>query len=155
MYQIEVKRHLIEKRFNPSDGWVVTVDLDAMEMGKGPYNTQHKRDSALIHRQWMENNGITIHAHKKFGRADVVATHSNHGTVLVECEGDTRKQKEQAIYSALGQLLLQMDGEARRYGLAVPNSSEWEIQVNKIPNHVKKMLNLTIYLVSDPGVKEK
>jgi hypothetical protein len=155
MYQIEVKRNLIEKLLNPSDGWAVTVDLDAMEMGKGPDNTQHKRDSAALHRQWMEDNGIRIQAHKKFGRADVVATHPDHGTVLVECEGDACKQKEQAMYSALGQLLLYMDGDVRRYGLAVPNSSEWEIQVNKIPDHVKKILNLTVYLVSDSGVREK
>jgi hypothetical protein len=48
-----------------------------------------------------------------------------------------------------------MDGEVRRYGLAVPDSSEWRSQVNKIPDHVKKILNLTVYLVSDSGVREK
>jgi hypothetical protein len=30
MYQLEVKRYLIELMFNPSDGWKVIVDIDAM-----------------------------------------------------------------------------------------------------------------------------
>ena len=59
------------------------------------------------------------------------------------------------MYSALGQLLLKMDGEVRRYGLAVPDSSEWRSQVDKIPDHVKKILSLTVYLVSASGVEEK
>ena len=57
--------------------------------------------------------------------------------------------------SALGQLLLKMDGEVRRYGLAVPHSSEWRSQVGKISDYMKKTLNLTIYLVSASGVEEK
>lgn len=30
MYQLEVKRYLIELMFNPSDGWKGIVDIDAM-----------------------------------------------------------------------------------------------------------------------------
>jgi hypothetical protein len=48
-----------------------------------------------------------------------------------------------------------MNGEERRYGLAVPNSPEWRIQTDKIPDHVKKVLSLTVYLVSDSGVEER
>jgi hypothetical protein len=44
----------------------------------------------------MEDNGITIGAHEKFGRTDVVATHPSHGTVLIECEADANRQREQA-----------------------------------------------------------
>lgn len=152
VHQIEVKRYLIERRFNPSRGWTVTVHLDGMEKGT---HLQDKRDCAALHGQWMEDNGITIGAHEKFGRTDVVATHPSHGTVLIECEADTNRQREQAMYSALGQLLLKMDGEVRRYGLAVPDSSEWRSQVDKIPDHVKKILSLTVYLVSASGVEEK
>ena len=47
------------------------------------------------------------------------------------------------------------DGEVRRYGLAVPHSSEWRSQVGKISDYMKKTLNLTIYLVSASGVEEK
>lgn len=34
MYQIQVKLNLIKKEFLPEDGWEVTVDIDAMEMGE-------------------------------------------------------------------------------------------------------------------------
>jgi hypothetical protein len=50
MYQIEVKRYLVEHHFHPKDGWSVTVDLDAMEMGKGGKHPQGKRELALHHR---------------------------------------------------------------------------------------------------------
>ena len=31
MNQLEVKRWLMEHRFPPSEGWYLTVDIDAME----------------------------------------------------------------------------------------------------------------------------
>ena len=43
MYQVEVKRCLIQLQFAPSDGWAVTVDLDPMERGKGKQNVDEKR----------------------------------------------------------------------------------------------------------------
>ena len=34
MYQLEVKRYLVEHQFPPTDGWEVTVDVDAMERAR-------------------------------------------------------------------------------------------------------------------------
>ncbi len=61
MYQVEVKRYLIEHRFHPENGWNVTVDLDPMEMGKGGQNPPEKREIALYHRNWMEESAGFIH----------------------------------------------------------------------------------------------
>ena len=41
MYQLEVKRYLVETQFNPDKVWHITTDIDAMERAKG---TQHKAD---------------------------------------------------------------------------------------------------------------
>lgn len=86
MHQIEVKRHIIEMLFPTSDGWDVTVDLDAMEMGKGKQNSDVKREIAQTHRKWFENNGVHIGADERFGRADIVARHSEKGCFIIECE---------------------------------------------------------------------
>ncbi|CAB1065512.1 hypothetical protein D1BOALGB6SA_10309 [Olavius sp. associated proteobacterium Delta 1] len=156
MYQVEVKRYLIEHRFHPSDGWSVTVDLDAMEMGKGGQNPPEKREIALHHRNWMEEAGVTIGPHPEYGRVDIVAEHTEHGTFLIEAEGDTSKQKEQSMYSALGQSIIMMKNQYKgfTYGLAFPDDDTWIIQANKIPNHVCSLLNLRLYLVSQHRVKD-
>jgi len=154
MHQIEVKRHLIERLFHPSHGWAVTVDLDAMELGKGAQNTREKRKVAETHRRWMEDNGIAISPHAEHGRADIVAQHSIHGKWLIECEGDTSKQREQAMYSSLGQLILLMADSRSHYALAVPHSDEWSSQVAKIPKFVRDALALKVFLVSDENIKE-
>lgn len=75
MYQIEVKRYLIEKRFPPGEGWTITVDVDAMEKGKGNQNPQKKRDIAMRQLEWMEKEGVTIAPHPVYGRVDIVAEH--------------------------------------------------------------------------------
>lgn len=99
---------------------------------------------------------MTIGAHPRFGRADVVAEHPAEGTVVVEVEGESSRQKEQALYSALGQAVLLMKDfdEQVRYAVAVPNSPEWERQVEKVPAAVAARLKLRLYLVSESGVKE-
>ncbi|NWF77801.1 MAG: hypothetical protein HXY36_04330 [Chloroflexi bacterium] len=156
MNQIEVKYHIIEKRFHPSDGWNVTVDLDPMEMGKGRQNAGQKGALAQTYRKRLEDIGVRIGADKEFGRTDIVARHPEKGCFIIECEGDTRKQKEQAMYSALGQLLVKMfAGYARTcYGLAVPKSNGWRKQLSKIPKTVCQRLNLKLYLVSGSAVQE-
>ena len=150
MNQIEVKYHIIEKLFLPSVGWSVTVDLDPMEMGKGKQNPDGKRALAQTYRKLLENIGVHIGADERFGRADIVARHPEKGCFIIECEGDTRKQKEQAMYSALGQILLIMSAQdaETHYGLAFPNSDEWRKQLSKIPKTVCQKLNLKLYLVS-------
>jgi hypothetical protein len=156
MYQIEVKRHLIEKRFPPSEGWKVTIDIDAMEMGLGDQNPPEKQ--AIVNKQleWMEKQGVTIAPHPEYGCVDIVAEHSEYGRFLVEAEGDTRRQKVQAIYSVLGQVIIMMEERQQRitYGLAVPDEMAWINQISKIPKHVCDLLNLRLYLVSKDGVKE-
>ena len=156
MYQIEVKRHLIEKRFHPENGWKVTVDIDAMEMGKGNQNSQEKRDIASHHKRWLENAGVSISTHPKYGRVDIVAEHNQYGQFLIEVEGDTRRQKEQSMYSALGQVIIMMKDQHRNitYGIALPDDTAWVTQINKIPEHVCNLLNLRLYLVSGHRVRE-
>jgi hypothetical protein len=154
MNQIEVKYHIIEKLFLPSVGWSVTVDLDPMEMGKGKQNPDGKRALAQTYRRLLENIGVHIGADERFGRADIVARHPEKGCFIIECEGDTRKQKEQAMYSALGQTLLMMSTQDAgiHYALAVPNSDEWRKQLSKIPKTVCRKLHLKLYLVSDAKI---
>ena len=76
-------------------------------------------------------------------------------TVVVEIEGDSSRQQEQALYSALGQavLLMTTDGDIR-YGLAVPDTPSWERQMAKIPADICDRLSLTLSLVGETGVRE-
>ena len=156
MYQIEVKRHLIEKQFSPSEGWKITVDIDAMEKGLGNQNPPEKRELAKLQLEWMEKQGVTIAPHPDYGRVDIVAEHPKYGRFLVEVEGDTSRQKEQAMYSALGQTIIMMKEQEQEftYGLAVPDDMAWINQIAKIPKHVCNLLNLRLYLVSKEGVRE-
>jgi hypothetical protein len=103
MYQIEVKRYLVQQKFSPELGWKVNVDLDAMELGKGDQHPEGKREIAEIHHKWMTEQGIAVGAHPQFGRVDIVSEHKSQGIHIIEVEGDTSKQKEQVLYSSLGQ----------------------------------------------------
>ena len=49
MYQIKPKRLLVEYSFPTAEGWDVTIDVEAMKMGKGNQNTQEKRDAADVY----------------------------------------------------------------------------------------------------------
>jgi len=99
---------------------------------------------------------VTLGAHPKFGRADVVAEHPTHGTVVVEVEGESSRQREQAMYSALGQLVLLMHDleDSTSYAIAVPDSPDWERQLAKVPSAVAQKLRLRLYLVSESGTRE-
>jgi len=85
---------------------------------------------------------------------DVVAEHVHEGLRLIEVEGESSRQKEQSLYSALGQLLLSMKLWNRQvaYGIAVPDTSEWTNQVQEIPLEVTNRLQLWRYLVSSNSV---
>lgn len=154
MYQLEVKRWLVAHRFPPSDGWQVHVDVDAMERAKGGQHKPDKAARASAAEAALKNMGATIGAHDEFGRADIVAEHPKQGLFIVEVEGNSARQKEQAVYSALGQLILQIDGRSHGFVLAVPDESTWEKQIHKIPSHARTMLGLTCVLVSEHGVRE-
>ena len=144
VHQIEVKRSLVEHRFPSSEGWTVIVDLDPMELGKGGKHPAGKSAVAESCLAWFEAAGIQIGKDEQFGRADVVARHPVRGTVVVEVEGDSSKQKEQALYSALGQLLLLMGpgSQQRSFAVAVPDSPPWERQLAKVPARVRDLLQL-------------
>jgi hypothetical protein len=156
MYQLEVKRYLIELMFNPSDGWKVIVDIDAMELAKGPQHKDGKKQRVMDAEKRLNELGVEIRVHPKYGRADVVASHPKKGTFLIEVEGKSSKQKEQAIYSALGQIVLLMNEDNNKvfYGLAVPDQPEWERQLKKVPRRVKELLSLRCILVSEENVRE-
>jgi hypothetical protein len=57
------------------------------------------------------------------------------------------------VYSALGQLVLQMQGGKHSFAIAVPDEPLWEKQVRKIPVHVRRILSLSCLLVSERGVR--
>ena len=154
MYQLEVKHWLVAQYFNPINGWNVTVDVDAMERAKGPQHKPGKADRALLAEEKLLSIGAKIGAHPEFGRADIVAEHPISGLFLVEVEGNSSRQKEQAVYSALGQLVLQMHGRPHKFMLAVPDEPEWELQLKKIPRHAKDVLGLSCVLVSEHAVRE-
>lgn len=156
MHQIEVKKYLVEHRFHPKDGWQVYVDLDAMEMAKGGTHPQGKREAAQRCRLWMENVGVTIGPHPTSGRTDLVAKGTDGHLFLVEVEGDTSRQPEQAMYSALGQtiLLIKQNTDSVTYGLAVPGDASWEYQLRKIPAIVLTALRVKLFLVSTSNVRE-
>jgi hypothetical protein len=153
MYQIEIKRWLVQHQFNPEFGWRVHVDIDAMERGKGPQNSEEKRIRASIAETALLELGATLKPHPTFGRVDVVAEHPMHGIVLIEVEGQSSRQLEQAVYSSVGQLITLMNGETQQFALAVPDSPEWQRQIAKIPSLVKTKLGLSCYLVSENACK--
>jgi hypothetical protein len=156
MYQIEVKRFLIEYVFPTRDGWNVTIDVDAMEMGLGNQNPPEKRDAAAVCDAWLRGNGVTIGAHAIYGRIDLAAERGGQN-FLVEVEGDSSRQREQAFYSALGQTIILMTGVPNHttYGVAVPDSPDWEYQIDKLPAYVRGLLRMNLYLVSPNGVRTK
>ncbi|BCK11828.1 hypothetical protein D2926_19155 [Vibrio cholerae] len=155
MYQLEVKFNLVKHHFSPSDGWQVLVDVDAMELAKGPQHPAEKKARVEKAEEKLLALGANIGAHPKYGRVDVCAIHPTKGTYLVEVEGQSSKQKEQAMYSALGQTLLQMnEPNAVKYCIAVPDEDKWQVQIEKIPSYIKTLLNLSCLLVSVDGVRE-
>jgi glutathionylspermidine synthase len=153
MYQIEVKRFLVEYAFPTADGWTVTIDVDAMEMGKGNQNKQEKRDAAAACDAWLRANNVTIGAHELHGRIDLAAE-KNGQHYLIEVEGDSSRQKEQAFYSAIGQTLLLMNAQRDEatYGVAVPDSPQWRYQIDKLPQYVRGLLRMNLYLVGADSV---
>jgi hypothetical protein len=154
MYQIEVKRYLVEHMFPTADDWNVTIDVDAMEMGLGNQNPQRKRDIAYQCELWLRTEGVTIGAHAIHGRIDIAAER-NGQYHLIEAEGDSARQREQAFYSAIGQTLLQMNASPQNtiYGVAVPDSPQWQYQLDKLPAYVRGILCMNLYMVSPNGVR--
>jgi hypothetical protein len=156
MYQLEVKRWLVAYRFPIAEGWEVTVDIDAMERGLAGQHPPEKKAVAQECESWLRLQGAKLVGHPLYGRADLVASKDGLGTFVVEAEGDSSRQKEQALYSALGQIVLSMGDSSPTisYGLAVPDSAQWEAQLRKIPQRVRDILKLELLLVSQHGVRQ-
>ena len=80
---------------------------------------------------------------------------------MIEVEGESGRQRELALYSSLGQLLLSMKiwNDDMAYGIAVPDTREWWRQMEKIPLELTKRLRLWRYSVGansctsvEPGI---
>lgn len=155
MYQLEVKRWLVQYYFPPSNGWKVFVHIDPMERAHGGLHKPDKAARACIAENALKRMGATTNAHPEFNRVDIVAIHPDHGIYIVEVEGKSSRQKEQAVYSALGQLMLRMQGEKQKFVLAVPDQPAWEKQIKKIPANIKRLMNLHSLLVSEQKVREE
>lgn len=155
MYQLQVKRWLVFHKFPVADGWDVTIDIDSMERGEKGQHPPDKRQIAAECETWLRTQGVKIVAHPLYGRADLVAAKEGVGTLVVEIEGDSSRQKEQAMYSALGQVVLSMGDPSTQitYALAVPDSEQWERQLKKVPNRIRELLRLQLWLVSETGVR--
>ena len=148
MYQLEVKAALVRNHFRKSDGWRVTVNVDAMERAKGGQHPDGKRERVQIAEAELRDKlSATIGIHPEFRRTDVVAEHRALGTVLVEVEGESRKQREQKWYSAFGQLVTEMSQfeDSIAYAIAVPDSPQWKRQLDKIPAAMAERLRLHLY----------
>lgn len=156
MYQIEVKALLVKHRFRPSAGWRVTMDLDAMELGIGGIHPPGKLERAADLKKALHTEGVTLGAHPDYKRADLVAVHSAEGTWVLEVEGDSGRPPLQAMYSSIAQVMLAMTrfGSDIAYGIAVPDSPEWERQLRKVPAPAQQRLGLRLLLVSSESVRE-
>ena len=126
-----------------------------MERGDKGQQPVGKQAIAAVCESRLRAKGVKVVGHPDFGRVDLVAYKEDVGTVLVEVEGDTSRQKEQAMYSALGQIVLSMSNPSSKItcALAVPDDLKWEIQMRKVPDEIKRLLRLQLWLVSETGVR--
>jgi hypothetical protein len=149
LYQLEVKLGLAKGAFPPGSGWRLTMHIDPMERGVGGKHPPGKVKRVNAALSELRELGVVIGTHKQFGPVDVVADHEQGALRLIEVEGESGRQREQALYSSLGQLLLLMKlwSDNVGYGIAVPDTREWVRQVRKIPTDLSKRLHLSRYLV--------
>src|SRR5215213_3296741 len=106
MYQVELKRALIQHLFSPEEGWSVVVHLDPMELARGGSHPSGKAEAAQDCVEWFHEKGVRMEVDREYGKADLVARHPDHGIVIIEVEGKSRRLRTQAFYSALGQSLV-------------------------------------------------
>ncbi len=157
MYQLEVKATLVEQRFPVAGGWSVTVDVDAMELARGGTHPADKLLRVEAAYERLRRLGATLGTrHPTYGRADIVAEHATLGTVIVEVEGSAARQREQAMYAAIGQLLVSMkhDHDRVTYAIAVPDTQLWRHQLAKIPLVVLAKLKLRLFCVGPCAVAD-
>src|SRR6266542_1234719 len=119
MYQLQVKRFLVQHVFPPTSGWQVSIHIDAMERDEKGEHSPDKRQLAAESEAWLKKAGVEIGEHEQWGLADLVARHDVFGTYIIEVEGEASKQREQQMYSALSQVVLSMGQERRDVTYAV------------------------------------
>src|SRR5712664_655216 len=149
LYQLEVKLGLARFAFPASTGWRVTMHIDPMEKGVGGGQARGKVKRANEALRQFRSLGVLIEAHNLYGPVDIVAEHEKGHMRLVEVEGESGRQREQALYSALGQLLISMKiwNDQVTYGIAVPDTGAWWRQLQKIPLELTNRLRLWRYSV--------
>lgn len=152
IYQVEVKRHLAA--YLKAKGYEVGVHLDPMEICRGGNHPPGKLEKAEECLEWFGNHGVVCAVDRDYGKADLVARHETMSTLVVEVEGKGSKPKSQALYSALGQLLLRKYGEYPRasFALAVPDDRQWINQLARMPASLCEEQCLALYLVSSDRV---
>ena len=84
---------------------------------------------------------------------DFVAEQASSHRHLIEVEGDSSRQKDQALYSCLSQLVMVMKswGEWDHYGIAVPGTPGWQRQLARIPREVRERLSIDLYVAPPSG----
>lgn len=156
MDQIEVKQKLAELRFPPAGGWRLSVHLDGMERCSGENHPVRRREAANRCIGWFDTNGVMIRGDEQLGKADFVARHDNGDFYLIEVEGDSSRQPDQAMYSALGQLLIRRYlAPDARIGIAVPDSEKWRRQLGRLPAKLLEDLGLHLFFVGEDSVQEQ
>lgn len=132
------------------------VHLDPMEMGKGPQQSKNYKKINVSRDciAWFKKESILIDKATGSGKIDLVAKKTDGHIYYIEVEGDSSKQTEQAVYSALGQLIFKMKQFDKKvtYAIAAPNSDTWKANLIKIPIEVCAKLNITRYLVAQNAV---
>jgi hypothetical protein len=155
MYEAEVKWRLVQYRFPPSEGWQVTVHLDPMELARGGTHPTGKAEAAALALAGLNSLGVTIGIDRAF-QADIHASHPSKTDYVVEAKGESELQKEVALYSALGQLILKVGPPPWQHinALAFPDSPLWERQFAKVPHWLFSHSSLQLLLVSPEGVRQ-
>ena len=155
MYEAEVKFHLVKQRFNPAEGWAVTVHLDPMELCRGGSHPPDKQAAAAAALAGLKALGVEIGVDRHFG-VDIRAQHPDAGRYLVEAKGRSSIQKELALYSAFGQLVTKIGTPPwqSRHALAFPDCPKWQRQAEKLPRWLLSTAKLEIWLVSERGIRD-
>lgn len=109
MRKIEAKAALVSNVFPKSAGWRLTVNIDSSERSQGDVPAAQREGASNAESQLVEL-GAKIGSHPRFGPKDIVAEHDVLGTLVIKVLGDSSRLDSEALYSAMGQLILLMDG---------------------------------------------
>ena len=150
MYKLEIKAALISAKFLPGNGWAVCVNIDGSEKGLKDANKRARVEPA---ERIIRSAKVRIGRHSVFGAKDIVAEHPQLGTIVLKAIGLSRKQPEQELYSALGQLILSMDqlNGSVIYVVAAPDEPEWVEWMTRVPLALRQALHLELWAISDGG----